>query len=160
VLYLDSSAIVKLVIPEPETNALVETLRSDSETVSSVLARIEVLRAVHRARARKAVADRAESILSRVALVRLDHGIVTAASNLRPPASNPRRDPPRDRPFACLLPLRAHHIRRPAGVCGQGGRTDRPSSSVGGDSGFLAGTPVGRRAFSLQSELVSFSHGV
>lgn len=83
-LYLDSSAIVKLVVPEPETGALVETLRSDPETVSSVLARVEVLRAVQRAGARRAVADRAESILRRMALVRLEEGIVTAASQLRP----------------------------------------------------------------------------
>lgn len=83
-LYLDSSAIVKLVVPEPETGALVETLRSDPETVSSVLARVEVLRAVQRAGARRAVADRAESTLRGIALVRLDEGIVMAASKLRP----------------------------------------------------------------------------
>src|SRR6266540_3758872 len=47
-LYLDSSAIVKLVVPEPETGALVQTLRSDPEMVSSVLAWVEVLRAVLR----------------------------------------------------------------------------------------------------------------
>jgi uncharacterized protein len=84
VLYLDSSAIVKLVVPEPETRALVETLRSDPETVSSVLARVEVLRAVRRAGARRAVADRAEAILLRIALMRLEEGVVTTASKLRP----------------------------------------------------------------------------
>ncbi len=83
-LYLDSSAIVKLVTPEPETAALVEAVRSDHEMVSSVLARVEVLRAVQRAGARRTVADRAESILLRMALVRLEEGIVTAASKLRP----------------------------------------------------------------------------
>ncbi|MGH2660697.1 MAG: type II toxin-antitoxin system VapC family toxin [Actinomycetota bacterium] len=83
-LYLDSSAIVKLVVPEPETSALVETLRSDPEMVSSVVARVEVLRAVRRAGARRAVADRAESILRRMALVRLEEGIVATASKLRP----------------------------------------------------------------------------
>jgi predicted nucleic acid-binding protein len=83
-LYLDSSAIVKLIVPEPETNALVEIIRPDPETVSCVLARVEVLRAVRRAGARRAVADRAGSILRRMALVRLDEGIVTTAANLRP----------------------------------------------------------------------------
>ncbi|MGH2529438.1 MAG: type II toxin-antitoxin system VapC family toxin [Actinomycetota bacterium] len=82
-LYLVSSAIVKLVVREPETSALVGILRSDPETVSSVLARVEVLRAVRRAGARRAVADRALSILRRVALVRLEEGIVSTASNLR-----------------------------------------------------------------------------
>jgi predicted nucleic acid-binding protein len=84
VLYLDSSAIMKLVLPEPETKALVEAVRSEPETVSSVLARVEVLRAVQRARARRAVADRAESILRGMALVRLEESIVTKASELRP----------------------------------------------------------------------------
>lgn len=83
-LYLDSSAVVKLIVPEPETGALVETLRSDPEMVSSVLARVEVLRAVQRSGARRAVADRADSILCRMALVRLEEGIVTTASELRP----------------------------------------------------------------------------
>jgi predicted nucleic acid-binding protein len=84
VLYLDSSAIVKLVVPEPETGALVQTIRSDPEIVSSILARVEVLRAVRRAGARRAVAGRAESILRRIALVRLEEGVVSSASTLRP----------------------------------------------------------------------------
>lgn len=83
-LYLDSSAIVKLIVHEPETTALVETVRADPELVSSVIARIEVLRAVQRAGARRAVADRAASILNRMALVQLDEGIVRTASALRP----------------------------------------------------------------------------
>jgi predicted nucleic acid-binding protein len=83
-LYLDSSAIVKLVVPEPETGALVQTLRSDPEMVSSVLAWVEVLRAVRRSGARRAVADRAESILRRMALVRLEEGVMRTASTLKP----------------------------------------------------------------------------
>jgi predicted nucleic acid-binding protein len=84
-LYLDSSAIVKLVVPEPESHALVETIRGDPEMVSSVLARVEVVRAVQRSGASRAVADRAESILRRMALVRLEEEVVTTASKLRPP---------------------------------------------------------------------------
>jgi predicted nucleic acid-binding protein len=84
VLYLDSSAIVKLVLPEPETGALVEAIRLDPETVSSVLARVEVSRAVRRARASRAAALRAEAILRGMALVRLEEDIVTTASDLRP----------------------------------------------------------------------------
>jgi uncharacterized protein with PIN domain len=41
-LYLDSSAIVKLVAREPETPALRELLRAWPERVSSVIDRIEV----------------------------------------------------------------------------------------------------------------------
>jgi uncharacterized protein len=83
-LYLDSSAIVKLVVPELETSALVDILRRDPQIVSSVLARVEIIRAVQRARARRALVDRAESILSRMALVRLEESVVATASMLRP----------------------------------------------------------------------------
>src|SRR6266542_1398431 len=47
-LYLDSSAIVKLVVPEVETKALRELLKSWPERVSSVVARIEVERVARR----------------------------------------------------------------------------------------------------------------
>ena len=81
-LYLDSSAIVKLVAPEPETAALVQALRSDPEAVSSELARVEVLRAVRRtARGR---ARRAEEVLDRVALIPLEAGILARAAELPP----------------------------------------------------------------------------
>jgi predicted nucleic acid-binding protein len=84
-LYLDSSAIVKLVVPEPETPALMEALRLDPEAVSSVLARVEVLRAVRRTGARRALTDRAEAVLRRTALVRMSDDIVHTASRLAPP---------------------------------------------------------------------------
>ena len=84
-LYLDSSAIVKLVTPEPETPALVEMLRSDPETVSSALARVEVLRAVRRASAGGERVRRAEAVLDRIALVSIDEGILHRAANLGPP---------------------------------------------------------------------------
>ena len=48
-LYLDSSALVKFVLSEPETDALVKFLTGWPERISSVLARVEVLRAVRRA---------------------------------------------------------------------------------------------------------------
>src|SRR6266511_2628442 len=47
-LDLDSSAIVNLVVPEPETKALRALLRSWPERVSSVVARIEVERVARR----------------------------------------------------------------------------------------------------------------
>ncbi len=83
-LYLDSSAIVKLVAPEPETAGLVETLRSDPEAVSSALARIEVVRAVRRAGAGSDRERRAEAVLDRIALVPIDEGILHRAAHLGP----------------------------------------------------------------------------
>jgi uncharacterized protein len=84
VLYLESSAIVKLVAPEPESAALVATLRSDPETVSSYLAGVEVLRAVRRTGAAAEKVGRAEAVLDRIALVPIDAGVVRRASLLEP----------------------------------------------------------------------------
>lgn len=83
-LYVDSSAIVKLVAPEPETTALVEALRSDPDTISSALARVEVMRAVRRAGASPGRADRASAVLDRVALVPIDAEILGRAAVLEP----------------------------------------------------------------------------
>lgn len=84
-LYLDASAIVKLVAPEPETRALVETLRSRPEVVSSALSQAEVVRAVRRARAGRDRLRRAEAICSRIALVPIDQGVLRRAAHLAPP---------------------------------------------------------------------------
>src|SRR6266511_4645377 len=82
-LYLDSSAIVKLVVPEPETKALRELLRSWPERVSSVVARIEVERVARRIGA--GTIRRARAVLSRIALVDLDEDVVQTAAALEPP---------------------------------------------------------------------------
>jgi len=81
VLYLDSSAIVKLVAREPETPELVEAVRADPAVISSALARTEVIRAVRRARGRVA---RAQEVLEGIALVPIDDGILRGAADLAP----------------------------------------------------------------------------
>lgn len=83
-LYLDSSAIVKLVAAEPETSALVKALRSDPATISSALARVEVIRALKRSGASSARAERASEVLERIALVPADGAILERASVLEP----------------------------------------------------------------------------
>jgi predicted nucleic acid-binding protein len=82
-LYLDSSAIVKLVVPEPETRTLRELLRSWPERASSVVARIEVERVARRIGG--GAVRRARSILSRIALVDLDEPVVRLAAALGSP---------------------------------------------------------------------------
>jgi predicted nucleic acid-binding protein len=84
-LYLDSSALVKLVVAEPETPALLEFLAGWPHRVSSVLARVEVLRAVKRTRAGPAVRRRAARVLARVALIRIDDLVLAAAARVAPP---------------------------------------------------------------------------
>ena len=80
-LYLDSSAIVKLVVREPETADLVEVVRADPAVVSSALAVTEVIRAVTRSGGRAA---RAEAVLDGIALIPIDEGILRAAATLAP----------------------------------------------------------------------------
>ena len=82
-LYLDSSAIVKLVVPEAETKALRDLLKSWPERVSSVVARIEVERVARRIGG--GAVRRARTVLSRIALVDLDEDVVQGAAALDPP---------------------------------------------------------------------------
>lgn len=81
-LYLDSSALVKLVVPESETKALRDLLRFWPERVSSVLARVEVERVARRIGG--GAIRRARSVLSRLALVELDEAVVREAAALPP----------------------------------------------------------------------------
>lgn len=82
-LYLDSSAIVKLVVPEPETRAVRELLRSWPDRVSSVVARVELERVARRIGG--GAVRRARTVISRIALVDLDQDVVRVAAALDPP---------------------------------------------------------------------------
>ncbi len=81
--YLDSSAIVKLVVREPESFALRRYLRRRQPLVSSALARAEVLRAL--LPAGDDAMTRGRAVLQRIALVRVNDRILNAAGTLRPP---------------------------------------------------------------------------
>ena len=83
-LYLDSSALVKLVLPEAETGALLEALSDWPERISSALAGIEVLRAARRAGAGDRVRERAEKVISGIGLVRVDEAVLGVAARLEP----------------------------------------------------------------------------
>jgi uncharacterized protein len=82
VTYLDSSAIVKLVVQEPESAALSRFLRRRRPLVSSALARVEVERAclslgnIFHARARV--------VLERIELVRINERVLGIAGTLLP----------------------------------------------------------------------------
>lgn len=83
ILYLDSSAILKLVVAEPETGAVRKLLRSWHERVSSVIALIEVERAVRRVGG--GAIRRTHTVLSGIGLIELDDAVVRAAAILEPP---------------------------------------------------------------------------
>ena len=86
-LYLDSSALVKLVVREAESTALRTYLaerRSDAR-MAAALARTEVVRAVAMHRSIEVV-ETARSIIARLHLVPLNNRLLDAAATKLPPA--------------------------------------------------------------------------
>lgn len=83
-LYLDSSALVKLVLPEAETEPLRAFLGNWSDYVSSEIADVEVVRAAHRASHDRAVHRRAREVMGGVHLLRLDEQVLARAAELGP----------------------------------------------------------------------------
>jgi len=78
--YLDSSALVKLVVAEAESEALTGHLRKRANRVSCALARVEVVRAV--ASQGHAATARARRLLAYTRLVRLDDVLLDEAAAL------------------------------------------------------------------------------
>lgn len=82
-VYLDASAIVKLVVPEPGSVEL-ERRIGGSRLVTSAISRVEVTRAVRR---RSASSTRAPAdVLVRVASLAMDEAVLSLAAALSPPA--------------------------------------------------------------------------
>jgi hypothetical protein len=81
-VYLDSSALVKLIVREPETTALRAYLRREPQRLSCGLARTEVLRAVRPLG--PAALETARRLLRSIHLVRLDDTLLDAAGVLEP----------------------------------------------------------------------------
>jgi predicted nucleic acid-binding protein len=79
-VYLDSSALVKLVVREDESDALVRHLAEHPERLSCALARVEVAHAVYAHGASARV--RARALLERIGLVHLDDGLLDVAGEL------------------------------------------------------------------------------
>jgi predicted nucleic acid-binding protein len=80
--YLDSSAIVKLAVREPETDALRRHLRRRRTLIASALARTEVLRALLPGGEGAVAAGR--RVLSRIGLVRVNDQVLDGAGVLLP----------------------------------------------------------------------------
>ena len=81
--YLDSSAIVKLAVAEPESAALRRYLRRRRSLVSSALARTEVARAL--LPLGEPAVRRGQEVLARLELIRVSDRILAAAGALLPP---------------------------------------------------------------------------
>lgn len=82
VAYVDSSALVKLVIPEPESGALRGGLAAWGRHVSSALARVEVARAC--ARLNATARATAERVVGALDLIALDDDVLLEAARLAP----------------------------------------------------------------------------
>jgi predicted nucleic acid-binding protein len=78
--YLDSSALVKLVVVEAQTSALVGHLRGRGGLVSSALASVEVIRAVRKVAAARV--PTARQALRELDLMPLDEASLRAAADL------------------------------------------------------------------------------
>lgn len=81
-VYLDSSALVKLVIAEAESSALRRYLADEPERASCAPAPVEVLRAVRDHGS--AALTRARRLLQRLNLVQIDEELLDAAATLDP----------------------------------------------------------------------------
>lgn len=83
-IYLDSSALIKLALAEPETAALTDFLgpRGEQALISSSLHRAEVLRAIWRAE--PGALPRAQRMIRRVSLITLTHDLLDNAATLQP----------------------------------------------------------------------------
>ena len=83
-LYLDTSALAKLVVAEPETDALMAELR-DADVVTSALARTELRRAVLRV-GDIALDKRTAAVLASVDQLVIDDEVLDRAAGLPPPS--------------------------------------------------------------------------
>ena len=82
-LYLDSSAVVKLVFEEAETSALEAFLIDRPLRVSSSLVRVEVMRAV-RSVGDGLVSRHAQQVLAAITLIAPDAALLAEAGDLDP----------------------------------------------------------------------------
>jgi predicted nucleic acid-binding protein len=89
ILYVDTSALLKLLVREAESSAVERELLTWSELATSVIAEVELPRAVARAREERpdAVIDGSvvlQGVLSSAAIVPLSEAVVAAARKVKP----------------------------------------------------------------------------
>lgn len=83
IVYLDSSALLKLIFEEPETSALADFLEDWPTRTSSSVASVEVLRTAQLV-ADNIVTRHARDLLATVHLIRPDDVLFAAATRLQP----------------------------------------------------------------------------
>jgi predicted nucleic acid-binding protein len=81
-VYVDSSALLKLVLPEPERPELERVLSRWPDRISSVILAIECQRIARRAGVPKDLRSRLDGELETVALIRLDEPVQRLAGSI------------------------------------------------------------------------------
>ena len=84
VWYLDSSALVKTIIEEPESRSLIRWLDTKDALVASELVRVEAVRAVRVSD--PGAVSRVRRAIATLTLIRLDEALYDAAADLHPPS--------------------------------------------------------------------------
>jgi uncharacterized protein len=84
IVYLDSSAIVKLLVTEPESQALRARLSDWPDRIASAIVRTEVVRALRRSGNGERVAD-ARRLLHRLQLISVYDELLDRAGDAPPP---------------------------------------------------------------------------
>jgi uncharacterized protein len=84
-VYLDASALLKLVVVERESDALAAELERWPDRVSASIVRVEVHRALHRVGLPKSVHEAADAVLDGLILIRLDEHVLSRAATFRNP---------------------------------------------------------------------------
>jgi uncharacterized protein len=83
-LYVDTSALVKLVRPERESPSVHALLGADPSPISSALARLELERALRRQGLWPEAQARCEAIFARLSLTPIDAPVLELARSLEP----------------------------------------------------------------------------
>jgi hypothetical protein len=83
-VYLDSSALLKLVLPESERAALESALASWPDRLTSELSAVECRRAVRRQPEAAVLSPRMDDILSSITLLRFDPSLLRLAGTIGP----------------------------------------------------------------------------
>ena len=98
ILYLDASALVKLVIDEPESGALRREIMGERLAATSTIAIVEMHRAVRMSNPSPRALEDARRVLGEAWLVELDGELLEEAAPLPPPPRPPPNPLPQPHP--------------------------------------------------------------
>lgn len=82
-VYLDASALLKLIVAESESEVLAAALGRWPDRVAASIVRVEVHRALKRSGHTRAVLHRADAILDGLVLIRVDDTVIARAASLK-----------------------------------------------------------------------------